>query len=56
MNKKQIQKIKKIINFDPESPEHKRLLRRLKKEYTGLPSKKRVTLLEDLKKAFEVPL
>ena len=54
MNKKQIQKIKKIINFDPESPAHKRLLRRLKKQYMKLPANKKVHLLEDLKKAFEI--
>ena len=53
MNKKQIQKIKKIINFDSSSPEHKRLLRRLKKQYIKLPPNKKVNLLADLKKTFE---
>lgn len=54
MNKKQIQKIKKIINFDAASPEHKRLLRRLKKQYIKLPPEKKVNLFADLKRAFEV--
>ena len=54
MKKKQIKKIKSIINYDVDNPEHKRLLRRLKKEYTQLPSGQKVNLIEDLKKAFEV--
>ena len=53
MNKKQIQRIKKIIGFNPELPEHKRLLRRLKKQYIKLPKDKKVDLIGDLKKAFE---
>ena len=52
MNKKQLQKIKKIIGFDPSSLEHKRLIRRLKKEYMRLPRGKKVNLIEDLKKTF----
>ena len=52
MNKKQLQKIKKIIDFDPTVPEHKRLIRRLKKEYSSLPAGQKVNLIEDLKKAF----
>ena len=54
MNKKQLQKIKKIISFDPSNPEHKRLIRRLKKEYVQLPANKKVNLIEDLKKTFNV--
>ncbi len=54
MNKKQIRKIKQIIGFDDNNPEHKRLIRRLKKQNIALPPDKRVNLLEDLKKAFEV--
>lgn len=54
MNKKQLQKIKKIIHFDPSNPEHKRLIRRLKKQYIKLPSDKKVNLIEDLKKTFNV--
>jgi uncharacterized protein with von Willebrand factor type A (vWA) domain len=52
MNKKQLQKIKKIISFDASNPEHKRLIRRLKKEYLKLPSNQKVNLIEDLKKTF----
>ena len=52
MNKKQIQRIKTIIGYNDELPEHKRLLRRLKKEYQNLPRDKKVNLLEDLKKTF----
>ena len=54
MNKKQLQKIKKIIHFDASNPEHKRLIRRLKKEYMKLPSDKKVDLIKDLKKTFGV--
>ena len=54
MNKKQIQKIKKVIGYNKDLPEHKRLLRRLKKEYQKMPKDKKVNLLEDLKKAFNV--
>ena len=54
MNKKQLQKIKKIIHFDASNPEHKRLLRRLKKEYMQLPRDKKVDLIKDLKKTFQV--
>ncbi len=52
MNKRQLQKIKSIINYDPSSAEHKRLIRRLKKEYAALPPGKKVNLLDDLKKLF----
>jgi len=52
MNKKQIQKLKKIVGYNPDLPEHKRLLRRLKKEYQSMPRDKKVNLIEDLKKAF----
>tara|TARA_B100000287_G_C20119517_1_gene577780 strand:+ start:268 stop:438 length:171 start_codon:yes stop_codon:yes gene_type:complete len=52
MNKKQIQKIKEIVGYNPDLPEHKRLLRRLKKEYQKLPRDKKVNLLEDLKRNF----
>jgi hypothetical protein len=54
MNKKQIQKIKKVIGYNSELPEHKRLLRRLKKEYQKMPRDKKVNLIEDLKRAFNV--
>jgi len=53
MNKKQLLKLKNIINFDSSNPEHKRLIRRLKKEYLSLPPGKKVNLIEDLKKTFE---
>ena len=52
MNKKQLQKIKKIIDFDASIPEHQRLIKRLKKEYMKLPAGEKVNLIEDLKKAF----
>ena len=52
MNAKQIRRIKKIIGYDGASAEHKRLLRRLKKEYQSLPKDKKVNLLEDLKRTF----
>mgnify|MGYP003641720722 CR=1 FL=1 len=52
MNKKQIQKIKNIVGYNSDLPEHKRLIRRLKKEYKKLPRDKKVNLLEDLKKIF----
>jgi len=52
VNKKQIRRIKNIIGFDSSSEEHKRLLRRLKKEYMALPRDKKVNLLEDLQRTF----
>jgi hypothetical protein len=52
MNKKQLNKIKKILHYDDSNPQHKRLLKRLKKEYMKLPSNKKVNLIEDLKKTF----
>jgi len=52
MNKKKIKEIKNIIGFDPDIPEHKRLIRRLKKEYQRLPEGSKVNLIEDLKKTF----
>lgn len=53
MNKQKIKQIKEIIGFDPDTPEHKRIIRRLKKEYQMLPPDKKVNLIEDLKKAFK---
>jgi len=52
MNKKKVLEIKKIINYDPDVPEHKRILKRLKKEYQTLPKGSKVDLINDLKKAF----
>jgi hypothetical protein len=53
MNKKKVSEIKKIIDYDPSIPEHKRLLRRLKKEYQKLPKGTKVNLIEDLKRTFK---
>lgn len=53
MNKKKVLEIKKIINYDPDVPEHKRILKRLKKEYQALPKGSKVDLVNDLKKAFD---
>jgi len=53
MNKKQLLKLKRIINYDSANPEHKRLIRKLKKQYIALPPGKKVNLIEDLKRAFE---
>ena len=52
MNKSKLKEIKKIIGYDDSVPEHKRILKRLKKEYQKLPAGAKVNLLEDLKKAF----
>ena len=52
MNKKQLLKLKRIINYDPVNPEHKRLIRKLKKEYLALPPGKKVDLIKDLKRTF----
>ena len=49
MNKKKISEIKKVIDYDPTVPEHKRILRRLKKEYQKLPKGAKVNLIQDLK-------
>lgn len=53
MNKQKIKEIKSIIGFDPDVPEHKRIVRRLKKEYQKLPKGSKVNLIEDLKKSFK---
>ena len=53
MNKRTIKTIKEIINYDDSIGEHKRILRRLKKEYQRLPKGSKVNLIEDLKKAFK---
>ncbi len=53
MNKRKVKEIKSIIGYDDSVPEHKRILKRLKKEYQKLPAGSKVNLLEDLKKAFK---
>ena len=53
MNKQKVSQIKKIINYDPSIKEHKRMLRRLKKEYQKLPKGRKDNLIEDLKKTFK---
>ena len=52
MNKRKVKEIKAIIGYDDSVPEHKRILKRLKKEYQRLPAGPKVNLLEDLKKSF----
>ena len=52
MNKKQLLKLKRIINYDDTNPEHKRLIRKLKKQYLALPAGEKVDLIEDLKRLF----
>lgn len=52
MKKSVLKEIKETIGFNPEIPEHKRIVRRLKKEYEKLPSGSKVNLIKDLKKAF----
>jgi len=52
MNKKKIKLIKDIIGYDDSIEEHRRTLRRLKKQYQKLPSGSKVDLIKDLKKAF----
>ena len=53
MNKAKVKAIKKIIGYDDSLPEHRRILKRLKKEYQRLPAGSKVNLLEDLKKVKE---
>lgn len=53
MKKKKINEIKKIIDYDENSSEHKRLIRKLKKEYQKLPKGSKVNLIDDLKRAFK---
>ena len=53
MIKGKVKQIKEIIGYDDSVPEHKRILKRLKKEYQRLPAGSKVNLLEDLKKAFK---
>lgn len=53
MNQQKIKKIKSIIKFNKEDPVHKRLIRRLKKEYQKLPSSKKISFIEQLEEAFK---
>jgi len=53
MNKKTTLKIKNIINYDASIPEHKRLLRTLKKQYASLPVSEKDQLLIDLENLFK---
>jgi len=53
MNKKTALKIKNIINYDASIPEHRRLLRTLKKQYTSLPALEKDRLLIDLENLFK---
>ncbi len=53
MNKSKVREIKKIIGYDDSIPEHRRMIKQLKKQYQALPKGSKVNLLEDLKKAFK---
>ena len=54
MNKSKIKLIKKIIGYDDSVPEHRRMLKQLKKQYQSLPKGSKVDLIKDLKKAFKI--
>lgn len=54
MNKSKIKQIKKIISYDDSIPEHRRMLKQLKKQYQSLPKGSKVDLIKDLKKAFKI--
>ena len=54
MNKQKVKEIKRIIGYDDSVPEHKRMLKQLKKQYQRLPKGSKVDLIKDLKKAFKI--
>lgn len=49
MNSSTIKKIKSIINYDSSIPEHKRMLKALKKQYKSLSSQEKHDLINNLK-------
>ena len=53
MSQKIIKKIKKIIKFNKEDKVHKRVFRRLYKEYKKLPEEKRNRFIQELEAQFE---
>jgi hypothetical protein len=50
MNSRTIKKIKSIINYDHSIPEHKRVLKALKRQYKSLSGKEKHDLIINLKK------
>lgn len=52
MNQKIIKKLKKIINYENDSPEQNRVLKRLKKQYSGLSSGAKSIFLDKLQKMY----
>ena len=52
MNKKKIKEIKDIIGYDSNIPEHKRLVRALKKQYQRLNGDARSKIILELRKSF----
>lgn len=54
MNKQKVKEIKNIIGYDDSVPEHKRMLKQLKKQYQKLPKDSKLDLIKDLKKAFKI--
>jgi hypothetical protein len=49
MNSSTVKKIKSIINYDSSIPEHKRMLKALKRQYNSLPSNEKHALINNLK-------
>jgi hypothetical protein len=52
MNQKTIKELKKIINYDKSDPTQKRVLNRLKKQYSQLSSGARFIFVDKLKKMY----
>ncbi len=52
MNQKTIKELKKIINYDKSDPTQKRVLNRLKKQYSELSSGARFIFVDKLKNIY----
>jgi len=54
VNQKTVKKLKKIIGYQPESPEMKRHLNRLKIQYSQLSHEAKPLFIASLKKMYEI--
>jgi hypothetical protein len=51
MNKKQLSRIKKAMSYQ-DTPEQKRVLRQIKKQYIGLSEKEKIQFLSEVEEFF----
>ena len=53
MSQKKVKQIKRIIKYSKDDPVHKRVFKRLYKEYKNLPEEKRGQFIRELETAFD---